>query len=159
MKYLLTLLLIPSLAYASPTSDAISLLSDRIEIWKAGDVIYARNVDLNICWTGNPTLLTNKRVTLTELQKTLKPLSSSELLECWGTTVWNVAPNPTSTSIPQTRPMKNALMLNISARIVVGLPCEDEKIAPLNSAQEYHYATNGAGVRGVTLCQRSVVVP
>lgn len=68
---------------------------------------------------------------------------------------WVVAPNPSATDIPPTRPLKNASAVTFG-RILVGASCEPTVPSPawqaLKGGQEYHYAVNAAGQRGITVC-------
>lgn len=69
--------------------------------------------------------------------------------------LWVVATNLAATDIPPTRPLKNDAMVN-KWRILVGAPCEVATISVLRAGvYEYHYATNAAGQRGITVCAKS----
>lgn len=65
---------------------------------------------------------------------------------------WFVAKNPAATDVPPTRPLKNEALVN-KWRIVVGLPCEEPApVSGVSSNTQLLHATNGAGIRGLTVC-------
>ena len=89
----------------------------------------------------------------------IPPLTAEQQAQCNGTVVsaWKVAPNPTATDNPPTRPMKNDQLQPIISRVLVGTPCENtasEPVAIVNLTQQYRHTTNAAGVRGVAVCQQ-----
>ena len=73
--------------------------------------------------------------------------------ECNGINKWKVAPNPLSTSVPQTRPLNNAAFVQIG-RVEVGALCELITVKASTNGAEFRYTTNKAGLRGIALCVR-----
>lgn len=123
-------------------------------------VVYVR-INVAGIATGCFTNITEKIVALPDRWQTLAELSANpvpataiDAQVCNDTlpeTLWIVAPNPSATDIPPTRPLKDDLYLN-RWRIRTGLPCASETVRAYTNTSEYHYAVNDAGQRGITVC-------
>lgn len=83
------------------------------------------------------------------------PASVEQLHVCRDTlppVIWVVAKNPQATDTPPTRPLKDGTTMINTWRILVGIPCESQTVNVIKAGQEYHWATNSDGMRGITVC-------
>lgn len=149
-KYLL-LLLICSIAsaemYVGKTTEGFLVISDK-------DRCVQIQPDANFSWMP----VTQELMTLDAFKAEFgitDDLSDESLRLCKPAPI--VMPRVAKNSIYLTRPMKNADFTRAPHRIEIGKPCEVEQIKPYSSRETlrgYHFATNKAGFRGLTICKK-----
>ena len=163
MRYLFALLLLPSLAFADATpSQMPSLIEWAQAQWRQHNGMLYLRVPIGSgmwCFSRStagiaaksdeweyaaPQVVVTIPATLEQVQVCTDTLPAPQ---------WVVAPNVSATDTPPTRPLKNAAMVN-TWRIAVGLPCEAVMVSVLTAGKEYHWATNSAGQRGITVCMK-----
>jgi len=118
--------------------------------------------DLNWCFTKNTDAVVSIQdnwQSMALLMPTTIPLSAEEYQVCTDTlppAIWIVAKNSRAVDNPFIRPLKDGVTMTDTWRILVGLPCEPETVNVIRAGgQEYHWATNSDGMRGIAVCERA----
>jgi hypothetical protein len=96
---------------------------------------------------------TRQKLILIELPSATQEVTDNECKGLSAPSLWKVAVNPSSTSVPPTRPLKNAAFVDIG-RVEVGTPCELAMVKTSVNGAEYHCTTNKSGLRGIALCTK-----
>lgn len=160
-RLLIVLLLLPALAFADATPTQMPSMIEWAQAqWKQHNGIMYLRVRIGSagwCFTRTTSSITAKsnewEYVAPEAVMTI-PASIEQIQVCTDTLpTWSVAPNPVATDTPPTRPLKDVNMVN-RWRIAVGLPCENVIISKLTAGQEYRWATNDTGQRGITVCKQ-----
>ena len=113
-------------------------------------VAVSQGADFNLITT------LNEQLPIIEFKKkyNINDITNATLLPYCKTSVIKVAKNGSY----KTRPMRDAAFNKTGNIILIGAPCESEKIKPYSATDTvrgYYFATNAGGFRGLVVCEVS----